>query len=237
MSEFTGQKILIIGGSSGIGFAAARLAAAQGAQVCIASRSGAKVEAAVRALGGGASGWTIDLTSDDSVAARLGGGEVWDHVIVTASEVQMAPVREQPMDAARAAMDSKFWGFYRVARTASIRPGGSLGVVAGFLATRPAAGAALMGAINGALEALVQGLALELKPVRVNAVSPAVVASEMWDGMDAGDRAAMYESLAERYPAGRIGQPEDVARQLLLLAAIPYATGTRVTLDGGATIA
>lgn len=148
----------------------------------------------------------------------------------------MAAVRDLPMQTARDAVDSKFWGFYRVARHANIRAGGSLSVVSGFLAKRPTASRALMGAINGGLESLVQGLALELKPVRVNAVSPALVRSEMWSSMDPEAREAMYQSTAANYPAGVIGQPEDIARQLLLLAATPYATGTIVTLDGGASI-
>ena len=139
------------------------------------------------------------------------------------------------MDVAQASFDSKFWGFYRVARTVQIQPGGSLGVVAGFLATRPNGQRALMGAINAALEALVQGLALELKPVRVNAVSPAMVDTEMWGSKEQRETAAA--KVGATYPAGRIGTPEDIARQLLLLAATGYATGTIVTLDGGASIA
>lgn len=236
MIDLTGQTILIIGGSSGIGRATAGMAASLGAQVTIASRSAQKVSMAVDAIPG-ASGRMVDVTSDDSVQALFADGAGWNHVIVTGSQVSMAAVRELPMTTARAAVESKFWGFYRVARFANIEPGGSLGVVAGFLATRPAATRALMGAINGALESLVQGLALELKPVRVNAVSPALVQTEMWDGLEAGARAEMFKKTAAHYPAGVIGQPDDIARQLLLLAATPYATGAIVTLDGGASIA
>jgi NAD(P)-dependent dehydrogenase (short-subunit alcohol dehydrogenase family) len=237
MIDFKGQTILLVGGSSGIGLAAAHIAAGLGAKVTIASRSADKVQAAVDAVGSGAVGQAIDVTSDASVEGFFSKGPVWDHVIVTGSQVGMAAVRDLPMETARAAVESKFWGFYRVARSAQIQPGGSLSVVAGFLATRPAAGRALMGAINGGLEALVQGLALELKPVRVNAVSPALVRTEMWDGMEAAARQAMFDKMAAHYPAGCIGQPEDIARQLLLLAATPYATGTIVTLDGGASLA
>ena len=237
MFDFTDQRLLVVGGSSGIGLATARLAAGMGARVTIASRSQDKIEAAVRAIGGPADGRPLDVTSDEAVERFFSDGMVWDHVIVTGSEVRMAAVRELPPDAARAAFDSKFWGFYRVARAAQIRPGGSLATVAGFLATRPAAGRALMGAINAALESLVKGLALELKPVRVNAVSPAVIDSEMWSGMAADAREAMFAKVAATYPAGRVGQPEDIARQLLLLAGTAYATGTVVTLDGGASIA
>ena len=93
-----------------------------------------------------------------------------------------------------------------------------------------------MGAINSALESLVRGLALELRPVRVNAVSPGVVDTAMWHGMSDESRAAMFEKLCASYPAGCVGQPEDIARQLLLLADTAYATGVIVTLDGGASL-
>jgi len=237
MFDMSEQRVLVIGGSSGIGFATAKLARSLGAQVTIASRSPEKLSAAAQKIGEGTQSRDLDLTSDEAVAAFFDGKEAWHHVIVTGSEVSMAAVRELPMESAYAAMNSKFWGFYRVARHARIHAGGSLGVIAGFLATRPAAGRALMGAINGALESLVQGLALELKPVRVNAVSPAVVATEMWSGMTESARAAMFEKVAASYPAGCHAQPDDIARQLLLLACTSYATGTIVTLDGGASIA
>jgi NAD(P)-dependent dehydrogenase (short-subunit alcohol dehydrogenase family) len=235
MITLTNQKVLVIGGSTGIGFATAKLAKDLGADVTIGSRSDDNVRAATTGIG--ASGKVVDITSDDSVANFFADGTVWDHVIVTASQVKIAPVRDLPLDTARASFDSKFWGFYRVAKAASIKPGGSLGVLAGYLAKRPVAGRALMGAINGALESLVQGLALELKPVRVNAVSPGTVESTMWKDMTEEARQAMYDRVRATFPAGCVGQPDDIARQLLLLAATPFATGVIVTLDGGASIA
>lgn len=237
MINFHGEKILIIGGSSGMGLATARLAMELAAEVTIASRSQEKISAALAQLGPAAQGKVLDLRSDTAVSAFFADGPAFDHIVVTGSDVSIAAVRELPLDVARAAFDSKFWGFYRVARSANIRPGGSLSVIAGFLATRPAAGRALMGAINGALESLVQGLALELKPVRVNAVSPAMVNTEMWSYMPADVREATIRKLQAHYPAGVIGEPEDLARQLLLMAATPYATGIVVTLDGGASLA
>ena len=234
--DLAGQRVLFIGGSSGIGFATAKLAAELGAVVTIASRSADKVAAAAGRMGLSVEARALDLTSDADVQAFFSTADVYDHVVVTGSQVSMAAVRDLPLDSAFAAMDSKFWGFYRIARAARIAPGGSLSVVSGFLASRPAAGRALMGAINAALEALVRGLALELKPVRVNAVSPAVVETEMWGGMSADARGAMFERVSAAYPAGRAGQPVEIARQLLLLAATGYATGTIVMLDGGASI-
>ena len=235
MFDLTGQKLLVVGGSSGIGFAAARLAASWNADVTIASRTERRVTEAGKKIG--AKARVLDATDDNAVEAFFSDGTIWDHVIVTGSEVKMAAVRTLPLTDAFDAMNSKFWGFYRIARAARIKPGGSIGVVAGFLATRPAAGRALMGAINAALESLVQGLALELKPVRVNAVSPAVVDTEMWHGMASDARDTMLKTLAEKYPAGCVGTPDDIARLLLLLAGTSYATGTIVTMDGGASIA
>jgi NAD(P)-dependent dehydrogenase (short-subunit alcohol dehydrogenase family) len=237
MFSFADQKILVIGGTSGIGLATAKLAAALDAQVTIASRTADRVNTATKSIGSSVVGRVIDLIDDRSVEDFFSDGCVWDHVIVTGSQVKIAPVRELPLETARASFDSKYWGFYRVARSAQIKPGGSLGVVAGVLATRPVAGRALMGSINGAIECLVQGLALELKPVRVNAVSPATIDTEMWSGMPKDARDAMFAKVRATYPAGCVGKPEDIARQLLLLAATKYATGTIVTLDGGASIA
>lgn len=232
---FEGQRILVIGGSSGIGRATAKMAAEAGASITIAARSPEKLARAAAEIGTGTQVLLVDILDEDSVAA-LFDRQDWDHVIVTASAVKIAPVRELPLETAVAAVDSKFWGFYRVARHASIRAGGSLGVVAGYLATRPVAGRALMTALNAALEALTRGLALEMKPVRVNAVSPAMVATEMWAGMPKREREALFESTAAAYPAGVIGRPEDIAAQLLLLASSPYAAGTVITLDGGASL-
>jgi len=138
---------------------------------------------------------------------------------------------------AYAAMDSKFWGAYRVARAVRIRQGGSLTFVSGFLSVRPSKTSVLQGAINAALESLARGLALELSPVRVNTVSPGLIATPLWSKLDAQARDRMYEGAAARLPAGRVGQPEDVANAVLYLASTPYATGSTVLVDGGGAIA
>ena len=237
MISLAGNRVLVIGGSGGIGLATARLATELGAHVTIASRSADRVAAAVAAIGGEVQGRVVDVTSNASVQSLFADNTQWDHVIVTGSQVTIQPVRHLPLDTALAAFDSKFWGFYRVAKFANIRAGGSLSVLTGFLGTRPAAGRALMGAINASLDNLVKGLALELKPVRVNAVSPGMINSSMWAEMDEGARSAMFAKAANTYPSGRVGEPDEIARQLLLLAATGFATGTVVLLDGGASIA
>ncbi|MGO4468972.1 SDR family oxidoreductase, partial [Pseudoduganella sp. RAF53_2] len=157
--------------------------------------------------------------------------------VVSAAQTASGPVKQLALVDAYAAMNSKFWGAYRVARAARIRQGGSLTLVSGFLSVRPSKTSVLQGAINAALEALTRGLALELSPVRVNAVSPGLVATPLWAGLSEEKREAMYEGAAVRLPAQRVGQPEDIANAITYLVTTPYATGSTVLVDGGGAIA
>jgi NAD(P)-dependent dehydrogenase (short-subunit alcohol dehydrogenase family) len=229
-----GARVLVLGGSSGIGLATAAAAAADGAFVTIASRSQSKLDAA---LAGNARAIVLD-TGDEAAVERFFTDEApWDHVVVSAAQTRTGPVRTLGLSDAKAAMESKFWGAYRVARAAKIKNGGSLTFVSGFLSVRPSASSVLQGAINAALEALARGLALELAPVRVNAVSPGLIATPLWAGMADDKREAMFAGAAQRLPARRVGQPEDVANAVLFLATTSFATGSTVRVDGGGAIA
>lgn len=236
MSELSGKTVLVVGGSSGIGLAVARMAAADGASVTIASRSRDRLDAAAAGFQGEVASRVVDVTDDRSVETAFAGLPVFDHVFVTAADVTIKPVKEIDMATAQAAMNSKFWGIFRVAKAARIAPGGSLGFVSGFRSMRPGPGLALMSAVNGAIEGLTRGLALDLRPIRVNAVSPAMVDTPLWSGLDQEAREAMIRRLSQQYPAGVVGRPQDVAAALLMLAANPYATGTVMVLDGGASL-
>ncbi|KWF96705.1 short-chain dehydrogenase [Burkholderia cepacia] len=231
------QRVLVVGGSSGIGEATARAFAEAGATVTIASRDAAKLAASKDRIGYGVSTGVMDITDDASVRAFLDSAGEFDHVVVSAAQTATGPVRGLELDDAYAAMDSKFWGAYRIARAVRIRQGGSLTFVSGFLSVRPSKNSVLQGAINAALESLARGLALELAPVRVNTVSPGLIATPLWSKIDAEARDRMYEGAAARLPAGRVGQPEDVANAVLYLASTPYATGSTVLVDGGGAIA
>ncbi|KVE83646.1 SDR family oxidoreductase [Burkholderia cepacia] len=231
------QRVLVVGGSSGIGEATARAFAEAGATVTIASRDATRLAASKDRIGYGVSTGVMDITDDASVRAFLDSAGEFDHVVVSAAQTATGPVRGLELDDAYAAMDSKFWGAYRIARAVRIRQGGSLTFVSGFLSVRPSKNSVLQGAINAALESLARGLALELAPVRVNTVSPGLIATPLWSKIDAEARDRMYEGAAARLPAGRVGQPEDVANAVLYLASTPYATGSTVLVDGGGAIA
>lgn len=92
-----------------------------------------------------------------------------------------------------------------------------------------------MAASNGALAFLVDALAVELAPLRINAVSPGIVDSGAWDGLGQG-KEAFLRQVAERNPAGRTGTPEDLIRAVLYAVASPYVTGTVLHVDGGARL-
>jgi len=236
MSKLEGKKVLVVGGSSGIGEASAQALAALGAQVTIASRDPAKLQAAAGRLGGGVSTAVLDTSNDAAVEAFFAVQGEYDHVVISAAQTASGPVKQLPLVDAYAAMNSKFWGAYRVARAVKIAAGGSLTLVSGFLATRPSKTSVLQGPINAALESLGRGLALELAPVRVNTVSPGMIATPMWAGSDE-TRAAKFEAVAARLPVQRIGQAEDVANAIVYLVTTPYATGSTVLVDGGGAIA
>jgi NAD(P)-dependent dehydrogenase (short-subunit alcohol dehydrogenase family) len=230
-------RVLVVGGSSGIGLAIAAAGAEAGATVTIASRSQTRLESAVKALGKTARAVPLDTGDVAAVESFFANEAPWDHIVVSAAQTPSGPVRSLSLADARIAMESKFWGAYRVARAAKIREGGSLTLVSGFLSVRPSANSVLQGAINAALEALARGLALELAPVRVNAVSPGLIATPLWSGMTSDKREAMFANAVQRLPARRVGEPEDIANAVMFLVTTPFATGSTVRVDGGGAIA
>ena len=229
-----GSRLLVIGGSSGIGEATAALAAQAGAQVTIASRSDTRLSAALGRLPGGVASARLDVTDATAVAEFFAGAPAWDHVILSGSATRSGSVGELVLADARAAMDSKFWGAYHVARSARVQDGGSITFVSGVYSVRPVPSAVLQGAINAAIDALARGLALELAPrVRVNVVSPSTTATSLWDRLGEDGRALKLAQVAARLPVARVAQPEDIASAILFVAGNPFATGSGVLIDGG----
>ena len=229
-----GKTVVVVGGSSGIGLATAELAKAEGADVVIASRNGNRVTAAAEKIG--ARPMVVDVTDDGSVAALFKSCGTVDHVVVTAAQLRSGPFKSVSMDDVRATMESKFWGAWRVARAAEIRSGGSLTLVTGYLSTRPRPGAAIVSAVNGALESLTRGLALELAPVRVNAVSPGTIDTPIRASMPEAARRDMLAKTAASLPVGRVGLGEDIAQQILTFMTVGFATGSIIYIDGGALV-
>ena len=230
-----GKKVVVVGGSSGIGLATAELAKREGADVVIASRNADRLNAVAEKLG--VKAIPADVTSDESVASLFRACGQVDHVVVTAAQLRTGPFKTVAMEDVRATMEGKFWGAWRVARSADIRSGGSLTLVSGFLSIRPRPNSAIVGAANGAIESLARSLALELAPVRVNAVSPGIIDTPIRAAMPEEARRDMLAKTAAGLPVGRVGIGDDIARQILAFMTIGFATGSIVYIDGGALIA
>ena len=229
-----GKTVVVVGGSSGIGLATAELAKSQGADVIISSRNTERLNAAAAKLG--VKAIAADVTSDESVASLFQSCGPVDHVVVSAAQLRTGPFKTVSMDDVRGTMESKFWGAWRVARSAEIRAGGSLTLVSGFLSVRPRPNSAIIGAANGALESLARSLALDLAPVRVNAVSPGIIDTPIRAAMPEEARREMLAKTAAGLPVGRVGTGDDIARQILAFMTIGFATGSIVYVDGGALI-
>ena len=229
-----GRKVVVIGGSSGIGLATAELAKSQGADVIVASRSAAKLDLVAERLK--VPTIPADVTNDQSVTDLFRRTGPVDHVVLTAAQLRTGPIKTVAMEDVRGTMEGKFWGAWRVAREAEIRPGGSLTFVTGFLSVRPRPNSAIVSAANGALESLARALALELAPVRVNAVSPGVIDTPIRAAMPEAARKEMLAKTAAALPVGRVGMAVDIAAQILSFMTNGFATGSIVYVDGGALV-
>src|SRR5262245_29140247 len=140
-----GTRVLVLGGSSGIGLATARAAVAGGAQVTVASRSGDKVNAAVAVIGGGAQGTPLDTTNDAALETFFARQPEWDHIVVSVAAGRSAGLHDLSLQDAYGNMNAKFWSAYKTARLARISPEGSLTLVSGFLSHPPDHNALLHG--------------------------------------------------------------------------------------------
>jgi len=230
-----GKKVVVVGGSSGIGLSTAELARKEGAEVIIASRNAERLKAAADRIG--ATAIPTDVTNDDSVVNLFRAAGPVDHVVVTAAQLRSGPFKTVSMEDVRATFEGKFWGAWRCARAAEIRQGGSLTLVSGFLSIRPRPNSAIVGSANGALESLTRSLALELAPVRVNCVSPGIIDTPIRAAMPEAARKDMLAKIAAGLPAGRVGLAEDIARQIHAFMLNGFATGSIVYIDGGGVIA
>jgi NAD(P)-dependent dehydrogenase (short-subunit alcohol dehydrogenase family) len=232
------DTVVVIGGSSGLGLAVARRCLAHGASVVIAGRSTERLEAARVDLGGPGRLRAIaaDIGDRAQVAALFEQAGPIGHLVVTAADLPYGPVAELTEDSLMRAVRSKIVGPFFAAQQAAPRmtAGASITFTSGIAAYRPAPGGALAATANGALESMVRALALELAPIRVNAVSPGWVDTPVWAQLAAPDvRQARLAQMAARLPGKRIAEPADIANAIGYLIDDDFVTGTVLHAEGG----
>jgi NAD(P)-dependent dehydrogenase (short-subunit alcohol dehydrogenase family) len=228
-----GKRVVVIGGTSGIGFAVAALAAQLGAEVVIASSRAANVDTALERLRG-ATGGTIDLRDEASVARFFGHLGAFDHLALTAGDWDIpmfVGARNLDLAAAREGFAVRFWGALAAVKHGSrlIDPNGSITLTSGMLAHRPARGAPLAAALGGAIEHLARGLAVDLAPVRVNAVCPGIILTEHTSQMPQ----ERLQAYLARLPLPRGAEPAEAATAYVYAMLNGYVTGQILPVDGG----
>lgn len=236
MSKLQGQRAVILGGTSGIGRAVAESLAAAGAEILIAGRDPAKLEAALAAIGGRARGETVDAGDRGALEALYQRFGKFHHLVLTVSGAAGAGLfRELALDELRRGFEAKFWPHLYAAQAALpyLEANGSILFVTAASAGNTIPGTSGLAAINGALEMMVPILASELRPIRVNAVSPGVVDTPWWDHLPAEQRAGILAGIAGGTPVGRPGQPAEIAEAITFLLGNGFTTGEILHCDGG----
>lgn len=237
--SLNGQRVVVLGGTSGIGLATAQAAARQGAAVTVVSSNPSNVRRALVELPGNASGEVADLTDSAQVEAVFERMGELDHLVFTAGEaLQLMELKSMDIGMAQGFFTLRYFGTLSAVKAAAprIRPGGSIVLSTGIAGDRAGAGWSVGASICGAVESLTRALAVELAPIRVNAVSPGLIRTPLWARMPAADREQMYASAAGSIPVGHVGEPQDVAEAFLFLMNQGFATGSIITVDGGAVL-
>ncbi len=235
----TGTKVLVIGGSSGMGLAIAREALAAGARVAIAARNRNRLDRALEILGPSQlETFVTDIGEQSQVRNLFDAVSPLDHLVITAADLVYGPIRNLTEDDWLRAVRSKLLGplFAVQACADRMKPGGSITLTSGIAARRPIVGGAAAATVNAALEGLGRALAIELAPLRVNMISPGWTDTPIWNlmpGMNAEKKQERFAAMAQRLPVGRIGHPEDVAAAALFLMTNSFVTGTTLHVDGG----
>jgi NAD(P)-dependent dehydrogenase (short-subunit alcohol dehydrogenase family) len=230
------SRVVVAGGTSGIGFAVAEAAARSGAEVIIASSRPERVAAALEQLPQGTRGESLDFTDEAQVRAFFARVGALDHLVYTAGEsLLLQTLAELSIEAAQRAFEVRYWGALKAVKYAAplIRPGGSITLTSGVASSRPLPAWTIPSSILGAIESLTRTLAVELAPLRVNAVAPGVLRTALWDNMSEGDRESLYDYIAGKMPVRRVGEASDVAQTYLYLMQQGFSTGQVIVVDGG----
>ncbi len=232
--KLSNKRVVIIGGSSGIGRAVAAQALAEGAEIFIGSSQDTKIQQTMDELGAGVSGAAIDVKQESSIADFFAKAGEFDHLVYTAGDWggrEAKKITEVDIEEFHKMIAVRFSGALLAVKHGfpHIREGGSITLTGGMVAHRPRKGAPLFTVMAASVEDLVRGLAVDLAPVRVNAVCPGAVATDVW-----GENAAeQFRAFTDALPIPRLGQPEEVAEAYLYFMKGGYSTGHVLVADGG----
>jgi len=242
MSDIKGQRIVVIGGSSGIGLGVAKEAVALGADVTIVSRSAEKLQQAAKSIGGNVQTATLDATDEQAVEAFFENIEPFDHLVCSmhdSSKATMAgafvSIEQSNTADCSKFMQSKFWSQFHCAKHAvkKLTENGSITLTSGIASKHFVWGHALVAGVNAAVDAFAKMFAREIGPKRVNVVCPGLVRTPTLDALPNDEKSRLLEHVSANLPINDIAVPKDIAGAYLYLMQSPYHTADIITLDGG----
>ncbi|WP_454858079.1 SDR family oxidoreductase [Rhizobium binxianense] len=242
MAALMGKKVIVIGGSSGIGLGVAEAAVRRGAELVMVGRSPERLSAAKASLGSQANVDTVsaDMTNEAEIAKLFDEVGPFDHLVSTAgSPPPGSPIGETDIPKVRAFIDNKLLGAVLLAKHASrtLKPGGSMTFTSGINKDRPPVpGGAVVSAIAGSFSYFARALALELAPVRVNVVSPGWVDTPMFEHLAGDMKPDLFKDMAARLPVGKIATPVDIAPAYIFAMESEFTTGQIIDIDGGQSL-
>ncbi len=234
------QHTVIVGGSSGIGLATARLLLGHGHKVTITGRSEQRLEAAKSELSGDLSALVLDAADEPSLSGAFSRIGTFDHLVLALGSGKGAgPFATVSLVDVRQGFEEKVFPHFATAQAALpfLAKDGSITFISAVTAQAAMPGTAGIGAANAAIAALVPILAAELRPTRVNGVSPGVINTPWWDFLTDEQKGPVFADYAAKTPVGRVGQPEDVAQTIAFLIADSFISGQVIICDGGLRLA
>ncbi|WP_426670434.1 SDR family oxidoreductase [Mucilaginibacter sp. McL0603] len=238
-NQLTGKRVIILGGSSGLGFATAKAAAAEGANVVIVSSNQARIDTALEGLPQGSKGYAVDLSNELSIKDFFNQAGSFDHLVYTAGEnISMSMVDDTDIEKGKDFFTIRFWGAFAAIKYSKvhINEGGSINLMSGNFGQRPSKGYSLGATICGAMDAFTRAMAVELAPIRVNNVAAGVIKTNLWNNLSEADREGFYKYLESTLLLKRVGEAEDISQAFVYLMKQPYTTGQSLVTDGGAVL-
>jgi NAD(P)-dependent dehydrogenase (short-subunit alcohol dehydrogenase family) len=236
MDNLKGKKVVVLGGSAGMGLATAKAAAVQGAEIIIVSSNQERINKALSELPADSEGFAVNLGDEQAIASLFKSIGNFDHLVYTAGEsLQLGAITDTVIEGAKKFFDIRYWGAFTSVKYAApnINEGGSITLTGGSAAHRPGSGWSLGASICSAMEGFTRAMAIELAPIRVNIVVPGLVKTDLWADMAEADREGMYAHYGTQLPVRYIADADDLALSYIYLMQQTYSTGQVVVADGG----
>jgi NAD(P)-dependent dehydrogenase (short-subunit alcohol dehydrogenase family) len=233
MPSLKGKTVLIIGRGSGIARAIALAVSEDGGRVIAAGRHPDDLADSYRGLDIGIE--HADVTDESSVAALAGRAAGVDHVVCTASARARGGYQDLTASLVNASFGTKVTGPILLAKhfARNLPADGSFLFMSGATALKPSPGMLAVAATNAAVDAITAGLAVELAPIRVNAIAPGTIDTGAYDALGDERKAALFQARSAANPARRIGTAEDIAAVALMALTSGFLTGAAIPVDGG----